>query len=116
MDSSIPSFNDIFIKTVAFSSAPYPDFTTNYEISLTAILAHFPEKLKDFGDVTRILAKTSKMIFDATDFSTLIEGVETYRKITDRYLDGIKGLIDNLNLSAHEIKDCWARASRSRRK
>lgn len=112
MDSNIPSFNDIFIKAMASSSAPYPDFTANYEMSLAAIFADFPEKPKDFGEVNHILSKTAKMIFDATDSSTLIDGVEIYRKIADRCLDCIKGLTDNLNLSAHEIKDCWARASR----
>ena len=85
-------------------------------MSPSAMFADFPEKPKDFGDVTRILAKTAKMIFDATDFSTLIEGVETYKKITDRFLDCIKGPTDNLNLSAHKIKDCWARASCSNKK
>ena len=97
---------------MASSSAPYPDFTANYEMSLAAIFADFPEKPKDFDEVNHILSKTAKMIFDATDSSTLIDGVETYRKIADRCLDCIKGLTDNLNLSAHEIKDCWARASR----
>jgi len=97
---------------MASSSAPYPDFTANYEMSLAAIFADFPEKPRDFGEVNHILSKTAKMIFDATDSSTLIDGVETYRKIADRCLDCIKGLTDNLNLSAHEIKDCWARASR----
>jgi len=112
MDSSIPSFNDIFIKAMASSSAPYPDFTASYEMSLTAIFDDFPEGPKDFDGVTLILAKNAKMIFDATDTSALIDGVEIYRKIADRSFDCIKGLTDNLNLSAHEIKDCWARASR----
>jgi len=89
---------------MASSSAPYPDFTANYEMSLAAIFADFPEKPKDFGEVTHILAQTTKMIFDATDSSILIDEVETYRKIADRCLDCIKGLTDNLNLSAHGSK------------
>jgi len=96
---------------MASSSEPYPDFTANYEMSLAAIFDDFPENPKDFDGVTHILAKTAKMIFDATDSSALIDGVEVYRKIADRCFDCIKGLTDNLNLSAHEIKDCWTRAS-----
>ncbi|PWW75874.1 hypothetical protein C7212DRAFT_344650 [Tuber magnatum] len=112
MDSSIPTFDDIFIKAMTTSSAPYPDFTANYEMSLAAIFADFPEKPEDFDQVTQILAKTAKAIFDATDSSALIHGVEIYRKIADRCFSCIKGLTDNLNLGAHEIKDCWTRASR----
>ncbi|KAG0129507.1 hypothetical protein HOY82DRAFT_540743 [Tuber indicum] len=115
MDSTIPSFDDIFTKAMATSSAPYPDFTAKYEMSLAAIFADFPEKPKDLDEVAQILEKTAKMILDATDSSTLIHGVETYKKIADRCFSCIKGLTDNLNLGANEIRDCWARASRFER-
>ncbi|KAG0636572.1 hypothetical protein HOY80DRAFT_1088220 [Tuber brumale] len=111
MDSTIPSFNEIFTKAMASSSAPYPDFTAKYEMSLAAIFADFPEKPKDLDEVTQILTNTAKMILNATDSSTLIHGVETYKKIADRCFSCIRGLTDNLNLSANEIKECWTRAS-----
>jgi len=64
---------------MVFSSTPYPDPIANYEMFPAAIFADFPEKPEDFGDVTRILTKIAKMIFDTTNFSALIEGVGTYR-------------------------------------
>ncbi|RPA93735.1 hypothetical protein L873DRAFT_1508238 [Choiromyces venosus 120613-1] len=111
MDSSAPSFNKTFMKAMASSSAPYPDFTAKYEMSFDAIFFDFPEKPKSFDDVSQILEKMATTIFNATDSSTLIHAVETYKNISERCLCCIKGLTDNLNLGALEIKDCWTRSS-----